>query len=199
MCGAPVYSGLALGHVCDACVSAPPAWSRGAAAVAYAGVGRRLVLALKHGDRLDVAALAAEWMLRAGRPLVDTADLIAPVPIHWRRRIKRRYNQSEELARDLAAAAGKSETYAPGLLVRSRHTETQDGKNRSARHANVRDAIAVAPSTRTSLSGKTVLLIDDVLTTGATLSACAEALRDAGAADVNVLVFARVAREAPPD
>jgi len=137
-CGRPV-PGLGVrdaGFLCDTCQAHPPAWDRGAAVFAYEGAGRRLVLALKHGDRLDMLPMLGGWMRRAaraaGRDLVAEADLILPVPMHWTRRIRRRYNQSAELARALACAAGKPEAFAPGLLTRTRRTASQDGRDRAA-------------------------------------------------------------------
>lgn len=193
-CGAPTADGP--GHaedrICDGCAHAPPAWTRGAAAVVYEGAGRKLILMLKHGDRLDIAPVAARWMLRAGAKLVETADVIAPVPLHWRRLAKRRFNQAGELAREVAAAAEKPEAVRFELIRRCVPTSGMDGKNRSERMATVLDVFSVPDAA--AVEGKRVLLIDDVMTTGATLSACAEACRAAGAADVNALVFARVAR-----
>lgn len=197
-CGAPVAGGaIEAGEAltCDGCLHAPPAWSRGAAAVVYAGVGRRLALALKHGDRLDIAPVAAGWMLRAGGPLVRNADLIAPAPLHWRRLLRRRFNQSGELARELAAQAGRPEALALDLLTRVRATPSQDGRTRSGRVENVAGAFRLSPAAARKVAGRRVLLIDDVLTTGATLSACAATCLDAGAAEVTALVFARVSRE----
>lgn len=190
VCGAPVLAEA----VCDGCAHAPPAWSRGAAATVYDGAARRLVLALKHGDRLDVAPEAGRWMARAGAPLVAAADLIAPAPLHWRRMLLRRYNQAAELAYAVAAAAGRPGIVAPDLLERTRATPSMDGKSRTERFANVADAFAIAPRWRSRVAGRSILLIDDVLTTGATLSGCADRLREAGATEVNALVFARVAR-----
>ncbi|MFN3260535.1 MAG: ComF family protein [Pikeienuella sp.] len=201
-CGAPMAFGPSEGLVCDACEHAPPAWARGVGAVVYEGAARRLILALKHGDRLDVAPLAARWMLAAqggaGGTLVKTADLIAPAPLHWKRMLKRKYNQSGEIARELARISGKDAALALDLLERTRSTQSQEGRNRRERRENVAGAFAVARRWRSRIAGRRVLLIDDVLTTGATLSGCAEACRAAGAADVNVLTFARVAREERP-
>lgn len=180
--------------VCEECLRHPPAWDRGRATFRYEGPGRRLVLGLKHGDRLDTVPMLGAWALRAGRDLVDAADLIAPVPLHWTRRLKRRANQSAELARWLAGAAGKPAAFAPRLLLRLRRTQSQDGKDRAARAANVEGALSLGPEAA-RLAGARVLLVDDVLTTGATLNAAAHLARAGGARGVDVLVLALVVRD----
>lgn len=185
------------GEVCEECLRHPPAWVRGRAAFRYEGPGRRLVLGLKHGDRLDTVPMLGSWLLRAGRPLVDDADLIAPVPLHWTRRLKRRANQSAELARWLAGASGKREAYAPRLLLRMRRTASQDGKNRAGRVANVEGALRLGYGAG-EMAGRRVLLIDDVLTTGATLDAAARLCLRGGARAVDILVLALVARDELP-
>jgi predicted amidophosphoribosyltransferase len=180
--------------VCEECLRHPPAWDRGQAAFRYQGPGRRLVLGLKHGDRLDTVPMLGAWLMRAGRALVEEADLIAPVPLHWTRRLKRRANQSAELARWLARAAGKPRAYTPRLLLRPRRTPSQDGKDRAARAANVEGALSPGPEAA-RVAGSRVLLIDDVLTTGATLNAAARLCRAGGARGVDVLVLALVVRD----
>lgn len=193
--GDPVAPGLAAAaegaDVCDPCRRHPPGWDRGAAAVIYGGAARRVVLAFKHGDRLDMRDTLADWMLPRGRPLLARADLIAPVPLHWRRLLRRRYNQSAELARALARRAERP--LVVDLLARQRFTTPQEGLDRAARARNQAGAFTVPPRHAARVAGRTVLLVDDVLTSGATLSACAEALRIAGAARVDVLALARVA------
>lgn len=193
-CGLPLVGEAAADReedLCDGCRRHPPAWDRGAAAVIYAGAGRRVVLALKHGDRLDMAGPLAGWMAAAGRERLAEAEVIAPVPLHWRRLLKRRYNQSAELARHLARRAGKP--LAVDLIARRRFTTPQEHMGHAARAANQAGAFALDPRRAEAIAGRSVLLIDDVLTSGATLSACAEAVRAAGAARVDVLVLARVA------
>lgn len=193
-CGVPVMAAFGEDVICDACTHAPPGWARGAAALVYDGTGRKLVLALKHGDRLDIAPLAATWMARAGPDLLRDADIIAPVPLHWRRMVKRRYNQAGELARELATRSGDA-VLSLDLLRRTRWTGSQDGMTRRARHDNVATAFAIPQDMMPLAKGRSILLVDDVMTTGATLTACAEACRAAGARNVNVIVLARVARE----
>lgn len=190
-CGLPLVGEAAPGDLCEACLRHPPAWDRGRAAVLYEGAARRAVLALKHGDRLDLARPLAGWMAQAGAPLLAETDLVAPVPLHWRRLIRRRYNQSAELARALGRRSGRR--VVVDLLERRRMTAPQERMARDARHANQAGAFAVAARHRAAVEGRAVLLVDDVLTSGATLGAAAEVCRAAGAARVDVLVLARVA------
>jgi len=192
-CGLPLLGAASPEDICDACRRHPPAWDRGAAALLYRGSGRRMVLAFKHGDRLDMTRTLAHWMSGRGGDLLAETDLVAPVPLHWRRLLRRRYNQSAELAKMLGAACRKP--IGVDLLKRSRWTGSQEGRNRTERLANQAAAFTVSPRHRAGLAGKNVLLIDDVLTTGATLSSCAEALRAAAAARIDILVLARVAFE----
>jgi ComF family protein len=191
-CGVPLLGSTGAEDACESCTRHPPAWDRGAAAVLYSGAGRRMVLALKHGDRLDMVRPLAAWMARAGRPLLADADIVAPVPLHWRRLLLRRYNQAAELARRLGRDNGC--VVVPDLLVRRRATAPQSG-GRDSRAKNQAGAFAVAPRHADHLRGRRVLLVDDVLTTGATLSACADVLRAGGASGVDVLALARVAFE----
>ncbi|MEM1345586.1 MAG: ComF family protein [Pseudomonadota bacterium] len=183
---------------CEACHVAERPWTEGAAAFLYEGSGRTLVLALKRGDRLDLAPLLAAWMARARPGLAEAADLIVPVPLHWRRLLSRRYNQSAELARALARHTGNRSALAPRLLRRIRATPSQDGLGPAERQANLAGAIALPKGAEQRLAGRRVLLIDDVLTTGATLTACTHALLDGGAARVDVAVAALVERPAKP-
>ena len=190
-CGRPLPGGTPeVDEPCEDCRQNPPAWDRGTAVFRYEGAGRKLVLALKHSDRQDLLPMLSLWAGRKGADLLETADLIAPVPLHWTRRLKRRTNQAADLARHLAR---QGPTYAPRLLIRTRSTGDQGGKDRDARRANV--AGAFAPGPRAHLSGKRVLLIDDVMTTGATLGEAARVCRAAGATQVDILVLALVTRD----
>lgn len=191
VCGVDI-AGLGPGEsfTCDQCLKNPPAWTEGRAALVYAATGRRLVLRLKHGDRLDTVPMLAGWMARAGAPLLEAADMVVPVPLHWTRTVRRRFNQSAELARHLTA--DRPARFRADILVRTRRTPSQEGRSREERRANLAGALAVRPRHRDALAGRRVLLIDDVMTTGATLDAGAGALLDAGAARADVLVLALV-------
>lgn len=181
-------------EVCDDCLTIARPWSRGRAALLYKDKARTLVLGLKHGDRLDLARPAAAWMLRAATPILEPGMLVAPVPLHWSRLFKWRFNQSALLSSALARAAGLQ--HCPDLLIRRRATGTQDGKGRDARFANMESAIVLHPRRRHLAEGRHVLLVDDVMTSGATLAAAAEACVAQGAGAVSVVALARVAKDA---
>jgi ComF family protein len=148
------------------------------------------VHSLKYGDRLDIAGTAGRWMARAGHELLKDADALVPVPLHWRRLWARRFNQSALLARAVAAASGIPVTY--DALSRVKPTAQQVGLTRKERAGNVQGAFRVLPEGKAEVAGRRLILIDDVLTSGATADACARALLRAGAGNVDVLVFARV-------
>jgi len=190
-CGAPL-PGEADDQIvqCDACLRTPREWSQGRAALLYGGQGRRLVLALKHGDRTDLARPASSWMARAAPELLADKPLVVPVPLHWTRLLRRRYNQSALLAQALAAREGCD--CCPDALVRVTKTPMLEGRSREERMMLLDEAIRPNPRMTSRLEGQRVLLVDDVMTSGSTLSACARACVAAGAAKVSVLVLARV-------
>ena len=171
-------------------IASPPAYQRARAAVRYDDVARTLVHALKYQDRTDLAPAMGRWMARAGHELLDGADVLVPVPLHWRRGWSRRYNQSGALARVIGQQSGVK--VAAEALRRVRATEQQIGLSRAQRAENVQGAFKVAQDRMADIHGRRVVLIDDVLTSGATSDACARALLRAKAAQVDVLVFARV-------
>jgi ComF family protein len=171
-------------------IADPPAYDRARAAVRFDEIARVLVHALKYGDRLDLAPVMGRWMANAGRELTREADLIVPVPLHWRRQWARRFNQSALLAEVVAKASGLRVSHA--ALKRVKATVQQVGLGRSERALNVQGAFAVRPHARIAVAGRRLVLVDDVLTSGATIEACTRALLRAGAAGVDVLVFARV-------
>src|SRR3982075_3795686 len=171
-------------------IANPPAYARARAAVRYDDVARTLVHALKYQDRTDLAPAMGGWMARAGHELLDGADMLIPVPLHWRRGWSRRYNQSGALARAIARQSGVK--LRGDVLQRLRATEQQVGLSRPQRASNVQGAFGVATERSADIAGRCVVLVDDVLTSGATTDACARALLRAKAAQVDVLVFARV-------
>jgi ComF family protein len=171
-------------------IADPPAYTRARAAVRYDDVARTLVHALKYQDRTDLAPAMGRWMARAGQELLEDADVLVPVPLHWRRAWSRRYNQSGALARVIARQSGVR--LSTEALRRSRPTQQQIGLSRPQRASNVQGAFKVDSHRQAEITGRRVILVDDVLTSGATVDACARALLRAKAASVDVLVFARV-------
>ncbi len=178
--------------ICDDCIALPRPWSRGLAAFGYADAGRRLVLALKHGDRTDLVPSAASWMALAGAGLLKERPLLVPIPIFWTRLIRRKYNQAAELAHGIGRHCQLD--VCPDALRRTRATKVQDGMTVEARFANIDGAICANAALASMLAGRDICLIDDVMTSGATLSAATDACYDAGAVHVSVLVLARVAK-----
>src|SRR5689334_19315793 len=171
-------------------IADPPAYGRARAAVRFDDVSRALVHALKYGDRLDLAPTMGRWMARAGHELLADADGLVPVPLHWRRLWARRFNQSALLAKTIAQDSGVP--VADGLLKRVKATAQQVGLSQAERALNVQGAFAVTAARKAEVAGRRLVLIDDVLTSGATSDSCARALLRAGAGRVDVLVFARV-------
>ena len=194
-CGVPL-PGMRDGYKleCDDCMAHPRPWRLGRAALIYKGKARSLVLALKHGDRVDIARPAAKWMAQVGRDLISTHTVIAPIPLHWTRLLKRRYNQSALLAQALAEETGAA--HCPDLLRRTRRTKPLDGHSQVARRRALENVIEPHPKRRHRMAGRPVLLVDDVMTSGATLEAATEACHAGGARDVCVLVLARVVKNA---
>jgi ComF family protein len=172
-------------------IADPPTYQRARAAVRFDEISRALVHALKYGDRLDLAPMMGRWLTQAGRELLAEADALVPVPLHWRRHWARRFNQSAILA--AAVARGSSVPIAAGALRRVKPTTQQVGLSRTQRAANIQGAFRVPADGKAEVVGRRLVLIDDVLTSGATVEGCAKALLRAGARNVDVLVFARVA------
>jgi ComF family protein len=178
-------------------IADPPTYGRARSAVRFDDdVARAMVHALKYGDRLDLAPTIGRWMANAGHALLAEADALVPVPLHWTRLWARRFNQSALLAQIIAKTAGKP--VAHGALKRVKATPQQVGLGRSERAENVQGAFRVPTEGKAEVVGRRLLLVDDVLTSGATVDACARALLRAGAAAVDVLTFARVVAPARP-
>ena len=193
-CGTPLPGDKTKGEVvlCDDCLVLARPWTAGRAAVLYDGKARDLVLALKHGDRMDIARPVADWMLRAGAEIVRPGMLVAPVPLYWRRLFSRRYNQAALLSARIARVAKLD--HCPDLIQRTRQTHSQEGRTREGRFENIAGAFHLHPRRHGRAQDRDVLLVDDVMTSGATLAAAAEACLGGGAKSVSVLVMARVTK-----
>lgn len=178
---------------CDDCLAITRPWLRGRAALMYRDNARKLVLALKHGDRLDLVPPAAGWLAGMAGPVLTPDSVIVPVPAHYLRFLGRRYNQAAVLAHGVAKLTGNA--VLPDLLNRVRRTRVQDGMSRDERFQNLSGAIRPGRQAAKRLQGRPVLLIDDVMTSGATLAAATDACLAAGAGHVCVLVLARVAKD----
>lgn len=171
--------------VSAAAIAAPPDYDRARAVAHHAGLMRRLIAGFKYADRHDARLLLARWLASAGADLIADADLIVPVPLHRWRLLHRRYNQSAILAKELLQITGKPVAYR--VLLRTRRTKQQVGLRGAERRQNPRGAFAVPARCRRYIEGRRVLLIDDVITSGATANACARALKAGGARAVDVL------------
>jgi ComF family protein len=194
-CGAPFDYDLGVGARCATCQGRRPAFDHARAACLYDEHSRDLILKLKHADRTDLSGLFARWIARAAADLLPDVEAVVPTPLHRWRLLRRRFNQAAEIARPLARANGLA--YYPDALIRRRPTASQAGKSGDARRRNVAGAFVVPRRWRARIEGKRLLLIDDVLTTGATAEGCARALKSAGAARVDVAVIARVKELTP--
>jgi ComF family protein len=188
--GEPLAFDAGAGMLSGRALAAPANWTSLTAAVTFNDQAQRIVHALKYHDRLETAMLMARLMFRALRvpPAGDT--LLVPVPLHWLRLWRRRYNQAALLAQSLAAL-GRA-PYAAHVLVRHRRTPNQVGLDRQKREMNLKGAFAVPQAARAQIAGRRILLVDDVLTTGATAGEASRSLLEAGAGTVDVAVFALV-------
>lgn len=191
-CGLAFEFDLGPGAVCGPCAAAPPVYGRARAVLRYDDASKALLLALKHADRTEGVPAFGRWLARAGAELLEDAEVLVPVPLHWLRLFRRRYNQAALLALALARCSGVP--VLPDALTRVRRTPSQGRMSPAQRRRNVAGAFKVAERRRARVDGLRVLLLDDVLTTGATAEACARALLASGAAAVDVLTLARVER-----
>lgn len=188
--GTPLPIDLGPGILSAPAVADPPSFARARSAVSYEGPVPDLIHALKYADRTDLAPMLGAWMARAAHELVGDADMLVPIPLHWGRLASRRFNQAALLAHQVGRLTGLP--VATRLLLRTRRTPRQVGLGRDERERNMRGAFMVPAARKAMLAGRRPILVDDVLTTGATLEAATRALLAAGAAAVDVLTLARV-------
>ncbi|MGF1545581.1 MAG: ComF family protein [Parvularculaceae bacterium] len=193
-CGAPFVLDYGPDAVCPPCLAEPPAFDAARAAVVYDAVSAPLLLSYKNADRTELATVFAAWLARAGADFARDGALVTSVPLHRRRLFSRRFNQAALLAQRFASAGGLECDVS--LLRRRRATASQQSLSEAGRRRNVRGAFELAPEAAARVFGRPIVVVDDVATTGATLSACARPLKRAGAARVDALVVARVVRGA---
>ena len=192
-CGAPLPGQTDTDVICDDCLAIPRPWHAGRAAMVYGGTGRQLILALKHGDRPDLAPHLGRWLAEAAAPLTTGDTIVAPVPLHLRRLLERKYNQAALLADHVARRHRL--LHIPDLLLRGRHTPAQDHRGVLDRFANIAGALQINPRCAGRIVGRPVLLIDDVMTSGATLAAATQVLQGVGAGPISVAVLARAVKD----
>lgn len=190
-CGTPFEfeaSHLSCGH----CIDNPPTYNQNRSALTYDDASREIILRFKHGDQTHAVKAFIPWLKQAGYELLESTDIITPVPLHTMRLIKRRYNQSDLIGRELSKHYPDI-TYIPDALIRVKNTVPQGHKKAKDRKTNVSRAFKMTP--KHNIEGKKILLIDDVYTTGATLNECAKTLYHAGATEVNCLTLARAVKD----
>jgi ComF family protein len=191
-CGVPFVSAEQGGEdaLCQGCRQHPPVFRQARGALRYDEQGRHLILPLKHADRIDIAPILAPMLARAGHELLERADVLVPVPLHRQRLFHRKYNQAAVLAYAVARLVHKP--VLPDALQRTRHTAPLEDKSSEERAHELAGSVQVRPWRRSRIAGHTILLVDDVMTSGATANTCAAVLLAAGAHAVDVLVAARV-------
>ena len=188
--GTPFAYDQGEGAISPAALAYPPDWDRARAAVAYDDASRPIVHALKYRDTMEAGLLMARLMTRAGRQIIQEADVVIPVPLHRFRLWSRRFNQAAFLSQQIAHQFVKP--YRTDVLLRNKASRSQVGLSFDERRKNVAKVFHVTPEGIGHITGRRILLVDDVLTTGATAGSCAAVLKKAGAAHVNVLTFALV-------
>ena len=180
-------------YLCAVCLTTPRPFDQAKSLLVYNDGSRKMILAFKHGDALHLHTTLAPLLAKVGRDFLKADAIIIPVPLHWLRLVKRRYNQAAVLGIEIGKLSGI--TSWPDALIRTRHTPPQGHKGAKDRHQNVSGAFDINPSYATKLSGHDIILVDDVFTTGATLEECAKVLKAAGAKSVNILTVARVTKD----
>jgi ComF family protein len=191
-CGIPLEFEVEKDSFCASCVDEPPFFDSARSALTYNDTSRSIILRFKHADQIHIVHSFTPWLKRAGKEMLPKADFLIPVPLHRYRLLRRRYNQAALIAKALAVS--ERIPCLPDAMLRNRATPSQGHMRYNDRQKNVRNAFTVNTKHALKLVGKTVVLIDDVYTTGATVKECAKALRKAGVANVHVLTLARVVR-----
>lgn len=191
-CGAPFGYEVQQGAHCASCIDYPPPFDSARAALKYNDASRNLVLGFKHADKTHGALAFVPWLKTAGRDMLSSADALIPVPLHRWRLLKRRYNQSAIIGHYLS-----KDTKIPMLhdaLIRTRYTPVQGHMSHDERRKNVRKAFIANPVHEDDIKDKTLVLIDDVYTTGSTVKECTKALRKAGAKKIHILTLTRTVK-----
>lgn len=188
-CGLPFEVPVEAGTLCTDCLTDPPEYTAGRSVFLYDDASKQMILKFKHGDQLHPATAMGEWLAKAASDFMPQMEVIIPVPLHFWRLWRRRYNQAALLAQKISQLIGKP--VALQALQRVKATHSQGHHNRAERHQNMRHAFRVNPARRGQIEGKNVLLVDDVLTTGATLNECCRTLQKAGARAIYVVTLAR--------
>lgn len=191
-CGRPLYSEFTGEKIlCGKCMAKRPTYDMARSVFIYETSSKDSILKFKYADKMEFGKTFVSLMLQAGTPLLQKTDIIMAVPMHWSRRLMRKYNQAEILAKTL----GKKTKipYNPRVLIRTKYTTRQENKNYTERQANVKNVFSVKNKER--IKGKRILLIDDVFTTGATVSNCAKTLKKSGAKAVYVLTIAKTIKQ----
>lgn len=191
VCGTPLEYENKYNCLCANCLNRKPIYTQARSAFVYDSFSRNLILPFKHADKTELAPFLEQLLWRVGKDFITHSDYIIPVPLHWKRLLKRKYNQAGVLAYRLAKRGKKK--YLPAALIRVKETVSQGHLGPAQRKKNVKAAFKVSP--KIDLTGKRILLVDDVRTTGATVNACTKVLRQAGASQVYVLTLAMVIKK----
>ena len=189
MCGFPFDFEVAGSHICAGCAKDPPQFSKARAVFLYDDASRRMVTSFKYSDRTENRAAYAKWMARVGADMLQDADFIVPVPLHFFKLIMRKYNQAALLAHEIAKITGKK--VIADAIIRNKYTKTQAAFSHKGRFKNINGAFEVNKKYLDILRDKKILLVDDVITTGATANECAKVLINAKVAKVELLTLAK--------
>ena len=191
ICGQPFTTEMeSVDFVCAQCASKKPYFDKAVSVFVYDDFSKKIILKFKHSDATYLAKMLTQWMFRAATLEIESSDLIIPVPIHFTKRLKRKYNQSELLAKKISDISNVK--YEPRILDKIKQTSPQEGLSGNQRRKNVIGSFGVNEKYKHLLENKRILLIDDVFTTGSTVNECAKVLKKHSAKEIIVLTIARV-------